>query len=115
MNWRKHGYVLCTLYHIFNEGSFLDPLTSMKEYELLKRVYMRNPAMEEYCSHGNRFLLWMPYRGWEGNTENVTYGTSDDGEQLAFPGAWRTTSKVPTTSARPWCVVAQLGTVRYFL
>merc|ERR1719431_813728 len=64
--------------------------------------------MEEYCSHGNRFLLWLPYRGWEGNTENVTYGTTDNGEQLELQGAWKN-SKIPTTSSRPWCVIAQLG------
>ena len=81
----------------------------MQEYELLYQAYKKNPAMEEYCSHGNRYMLWLPYRGWEKNTDNVTYGTSDNGELLQMHDAWRSTYKVPKTSVRPWCVIARFG------
>ena len=51
------------LFHIL--GSFLDPFTNFQEYEALYNAYKKNPAMNAFCSHGNRYMLWLPF-SWVG-------------------------------------------------
>ena len=72
-------------------------------------AYRKNPAMNAHCSHGNRYMLWLPYLGWEKNKVNVTYFGSE--ELLTMNVAWR--KKVPITSERPWCVIARFGKLSY--
>ena len=96
-----------SLTHIL--GSFLAPFTNFLEYEALYNAYRKNPAMNAFCSHGNRYMLWLPYRGWENNKDNVTYFGNE--ELLMMKEAWR--KRVPITSERPWCVIARFGKLSF--
>ena len=96
-------------------GSFLAPITSMQEYKLLRKSVLKSKAMNEYCSHGNRFMMWLPYQGMEKNIINVTHIGSN--EILSMHDAWIKRMKTggPITSARPWCAIARFGECIFLL
>ena len=43
-------------------GDFLKPFENYDEWEKFSNMYMENPAIEKYCDHGGRYMLWLPYQ-----------------------------------------------------
>ena len=93
------------LIHFNFLGSFLAQFDDFGDYERFFNKYLKNSAVNEYCAHGGRYMLWLPYKGFDGNTENVTYFGKE--EPMKMKNAWR--RSYPKTSQRPWCVIARLG------
>ena len=42
-------------------GDFLKPFENFDEWLKFRNIYMENPAIEKYCDHGGRYILWLPY------------------------------------------------------
>ena len=92
-------------------GGFLKPFTSYEEWVRFYNLYSRNPAIQKYCFHGGRYIVWLPYQGWndindvETSAEvNVTYYGSD--QPLLMSEAWRKNN--PKNTKKPYCVVARM-------
>ena len=92
-------------------GGFLKPFTSYEQWVKFYNLYSRNPAIQKYCFHGGRYIVWLPYQGWndindvENSAEvNVTYYGSD--QPLLMSEAWRKNN--PKNSKKPYCVVARM-------
>ena len=85
--------------------SFLAPFEDFNAYKDLAKHYLKNLAINEFCRHGSRYMLWLPYRGFTNSKENVQYIL--DEKHLKMNNAWR--NGVPRTTARPWCVIARFG------
>ena len=43
------------------KGDFLKPFENYDEWLKFRNIYMQNPAIEKYCNHGGRYILWLPY------------------------------------------------------
>ena len=43
-------------------GDFLTPFENYDEWVKFSNMYMKNPAIEKYCDHGGRYMLWLPYQ-----------------------------------------------------
>ena len=43
-------------------GDFLKPFENYDEWLKFSIMYMKNPAIEKYCDHGGRYMLWLPYQ-----------------------------------------------------
>ena len=89
------------------QGSQLAPFTSLQQYRQFYTSLAASPAFQEYCQHGGRRIVWLPYQGWDDitGTVNVTHWSS--GQALTMHSAWRRNN--PRSSERPYCVVARLG------
>ena len=90
------------------KGSFLAQFKSLSAYEQFYHAYLSNPAIQKYCDHGSRYILWLPYQGWKDVTDdvvNVTYYRSS--QPLHEIGAWKANN--PKRKTRPFCVVAKLS------
>ena len=74
-------------------------------------VCLKNPAVQKYCAHGGRYMLWLPYQGWSDIKDegplNVTYYKSD--QPLLMHEAWRKNN--PKNTQRPYCVIARMGRI----
>ena len=42
-------------------GDYLEPFENYDEWLKFRNFYMENPAIEKYCNHGGRYILWLPY------------------------------------------------------
>ena len=89
------------------QGSQLAPFTSLQQYRQFYTSLAASPAFQEYCQHGGRRIVWLPYQGWDDitGTVNVTHWAT--GQPLTMHSAWRRNN--PKSSERPYCVVARLG------
>ena len=43
-------------------GDFLKPFENYEEWLNFRNIYINNPAIEKYCDHGGRYMLWLPYQ-----------------------------------------------------
>lgn len=43
-------------------GDFLKPFENYDEWLNFRNIYINNPAIEKYCDHGGRYMLWLPYQ-----------------------------------------------------
>ena len=90
------------------KGNALAQFQSLSDYETFYHSYLANPAIQNYCGHGGRYILWLPYQGWKDVTDdqvNVTYYKST--QPLQEIGAWKANN--PKRNERPFCVVARLS------
>ena len=44
------------------KGDFLKPFSSYSEWVIFYDMYKKSPAIEKYCDHGGRYMLWLPYQ-----------------------------------------------------
>ena len=91
-----------------DDGSYLRQFTDFKDYVQFYNAVLANPAMQRYCDHGGRYMMWLPYQGWADVTDdavNVTYYKST--EPLQMNDAWRKNN--PKNTNRPYCVIARMG------
>ena len=91
-----------------DDGSYLRQFTDYKDYVKFYNAVLANPAMQKYCDHGGRYMMWLPYQGWSEVTDNqvnVTYYKSS--EPLQMNEAWRKNN--PKNTNRPYCVIARMG------
>ena len=103
----RNRFIFITIFVIgiyFSSGSFLAPFADFTEYVQLSESYLKSPAINTYCKHGGRYMLWLPYRGREKNI-NVTYFGTE--QPMKMTDAWRRTYLF--TSEMPWCVIARFG------
>ena len=52
-------------------GDFLKPFENYDEWVKFRNIYMKNPAIEKYCDHGGRYMLWLPYQVLESIYERL--------------------------------------------
>ena len=44
------------------KGDFLKPFESYSEWLIFYDMYKNNQAVKNYCDHGGRYKLWLPYQ-----------------------------------------------------
>ena len=51
------------------KGDFLKPFESYSEWVNFYDLYKNSQAVEKYCDHGGRYMLWLPYQviNWQFN------------------------------------------------
>ena len=101
----EDGMKICE--YLGEKGDFLKPFDSFEEYVEFYNMYLKNPAIQEYCDNGNKYYLWLPFKVWmekKGGPFNVTYYKSS--ELNSMNSAWRPNQ--PSTEGKWSCVVAKL-------
>ena len=48
-----------------DRGTHLAPFTSLQQYEQFYTALSTSPAFTQYCFHGGRRIVWLPYHGWD--------------------------------------------------
>ena len=96
------------------KGDYLAPFTTFNQYKKFYHNYKSNPAINKYCSHGGRFILWLPYHGWTDLNDvkdikdvNITFYNSN--HQLSMMNVWRSKKPKMKNNERPYCVIARIG------
>ena len=101
----EDGMKICE--YLGEKGDFLKPFDNFEEYVQFYDMYLKNPAIHKYCDHGNKYYLWLPFKGWREENEgpfNITYYKSN---QLSFMNsAWR--GDHPKTVGKWFCVEAKM-------
>ena len=54
-------------------GDFLRPFSDLNDFARFHKEFLNNKAIQKYCSHGERYLMWLPLTG---RNVQVTYLTT---------------------------------------
>ena len=81
-------------------GDYLQAFSHYQQYLKFYQAVRTSPAMAQFCDHGGRFIMWLPYQS---RSLNVTYYGSN--QALSMNDAWRNNN--PRIDKN--CVVARMG------
>ena len=109
IKYRSVHDAMGTCQSMAEKGKYLS-LDTFEDWLELRHLYLNNPAIQKYCGHAGRFLLWLPYEGFavakggKPGTYNMTH--YDSTTPYNMTEAWREGSP---RMVGHFCISARLG------